>query len=75
MLDESANHYVSTKRAYGFQNLVGISVEGGNNLIGMGLMWQPKLGVDMSRVPITTGAPDYIWMQILKLPLNNTDHQ
>ena len=38
-------------------------------------MWQPKLGVDMSRVPITTGAPDYIWMQILKLPLNNIDHQ
>ena len=43
------------RRAYGFQNLVGTSVYGGNNLpsplVGIGLRWLPKLGVDTSPRP------------------------
>ena len=42
------------RRAYGFQNLVGTSVYGGHDmppLVGIGLRWLPKLGVDTSPRP------------------------
>ena len=42
------------RRACGFQNLVGTWVYGGHNLpplVGIGLRWLPKLGVDTSPRP------------------------
>ena len=42
------------RRACGFQNLVGTSVYSGHNLaplVGIGLRWLLKLGVDMSQRP------------------------
>ena len=42
------------RRACGFQNLVGTLVYGGHNLsplVGIGLSWLPKFGVDTSQGP------------------------
>ena len=54
VLQLEQGHMHSGAPKYGFQNLEGTSVYGGNNLpplVGIGLRWLPKLDVDTSPRP------------------------